>query len=196
MCGAASLYEANGRAGAFDPRIRPLWAGASVAGPAFTVRGAAADNLALHRAVAEAPAGAVIVAATGESTRVAVWGSLLSSICVERGVLGLVVDGAVRDVDRIRELGFPVFCAAVTLLGPAKQDPGTVGEAIEIGGVTVSPGDLVVACGDGVVVVAAGEVEAAVRRAEEIEARETEMIRRAVDGESTIVQLGLDTVIP
>jgi 4-hydroxy-4-methyl-2-oxoglutarate aldolase len=193
-CGIASLYEALERTGALQPRIRPLWEGASVAGPAFTVCGPAADNLPLHRAVAAAPAGAVVVATAGGDTDVAIWGSLLSSICLERGILGLVTDGAVRDVDRIRELRFPVFCAGVTVAGPVKQEPGMIGEPVTVAGVAVSPGDLVVGDGDGVVVVPAGTAGATVRRAEEIEAREAEMIRRAAGGESTIKQLGLDAI--
>jgi 4-hydroxy-4-methyl-2-oxoglutarate aldolase len=193
-CGIASLYEALERTGALESRIRPLWEGASVAGPVFTVRGQAGDNLPLHRAVAAAPAGVVIVAATGGDTHVAIWGSLLSSICVQRGILGLVTDGAVRDVDRIRELRFPVFCDGVNVAGPVKNDPGVLGEPVAIAGVGAATGDLVVGDGDGVVLVPAAIAEVTVRRAEEIEAREAEMIRRAVAGESTIVQLGLDPI--
>src|SRR3954447_18400652 len=190
--GAASLHEAQGRAGALDATIRPLWAPLVLAGPAFAVATSAADNLALHRAVAEAPPGVVIVAATGRSVEVPVWGSLLSSICKTKGVLGLITDGAVRDSDQIRELGFPVFCAGTGLTGPCKQDRGTIGEPIEIGGVDIAPGDWVVGGGDGVVAVPAERADDVVARAEEIERREAEIIRRAAAGESTLVQLGLD----
>lgn len=190
-CGAASIYEALGRNGAMDATVRPLWTPLGLAGPAFTVRSTSADNLALHRAVATAPAGVVIVAATDGSVEVPIWGSLLSSICSDRGILGLVTDGAVRDSDRIRELGFPTFCAGVGLLGPSKEDPGTLGEVIEIGGARVAPGDWVVGGGDGVVVVPAASIKEATERAEAVESRESEMIRRAVAGESTLVQLGI-----
>jgi 4-hydroxy-4-methyl-2-oxoglutarate aldolase len=107
-------------------------------------------------------------------------------------VLGFVTDGVVRDSDRIRELGFPVFCGGVALFGPQKERPGTLQAEIELEGVAVAPGDWIVADGDGVVVVPAGELDAALEAAEAIERREAQMIARARAGESTIAQLGLE----
>jgi 4-hydroxy-4-methyl-2-oxoglutarate aldolase len=190
-CGSASVYEALGRRSALPTSIRPLWPAGPVAGPAYTVATGPADNLALHRAVAEVPTGAALIATVGTSDR-AIWGGLLSSICTAKGVAAFVTDGSVRDTDRIRALGFPVFCSGVTIAAPEKRDRGTLQTSIEIGGVQIEPGDWVVADGDGVVIVAAARLEEVLHGAEAVEAREAQIIRRAIDGEPTTVQLGLE----
>jgi 4-hydroxy-4-methyl-2-oxoglutarate aldolase len=117
---SATLYEAAAsewlrRAGggampevAVDPTIRASWLGASVAGPAYTVRGSGGDNLALHRAVVAAPPGHVLVADLDDAA-FGHWGEVLAVAAQRRGLLGLVIDGGVRDRDELRALGFPVF---------------------------------------------------------------------------------------
>lgn len=193
-CGAASVYEALERRFALPSTIRPLWECGAIAAPAFTVTAGASDNLALHRAVAEAPAGVVIVASLGEGPA-AVWGSLLSSICRSKGIVGFVTNSRVRDTDRIRSLTFPVFCAGVTLTGPTKTDPGELQVTVTMGEVEISPSDLIVADGDGVVAVPAARALDTVEAAEAIETHEAEMVRRAGEGDSTIAQLGLQQLI-
>jgi 4-hydroxy-4-methyl-2-oxoglutarate aldolase len=190
-CGSASVYEALGRCSALDGSIRPLWPSGSVAGPAFTLSTGPADNLALHRGVADVGPGAVLIATVGASDR-AIWGSLLSSICSARGVVAFVTDGHVRDSDRIRALGFPVFCAGIRIGVPAKNDRGILQGRIEIGGMAIEPGDWIVADGDGIVVVPEARLDQVLEGAEAVEAREAEIIRRAIDGEPTTVQLGLE----
>jgi 4-hydroxy-4-methyl-2-oxoglutarate aldolase len=189
--GAAAIYEAMGRRNALPPGIKPLWSPLVVAGPAFTISTGPADNLALHRAVAEAPAGAFLVAATGASTEVPVWGDLLSTISLHKGIIGLVTDGAVRDSDRIRQLQFPVFCRGTSLYSPTKLDKGVLQEPIVLDGVDVAPGDWVVADGDGVVVIPVAEVGETLAAAQAVRKREAEIIERAKGGESTLVQLNL-----
>src|SRR5581483_7480955 len=110
-----------------DRAVRPVWTPVQAAGPAFTVETEADDNLALHRAVAEAPPGSVVVAAAGGGTK-AVFGDLLSHVAVARGVAALVTDGLVRASDRIRAAGFPVFCGGIALEAPAKRVWGGLGE--------------------------------------------------------------------
>jgi 4-hydroxy-4-methyl-2-oxoglutarate aldolase len=193
-CGVASVYEALGRRFALSATIRPLWSCAAIAGRAFTVRGVASDNLALHRAVADAPSGVVIAAEIADGDA-AVWGSLLSAICLDKGILALVTNGRVRDTDRIRQLGFPVFCAGVTVTGPTKQDRGELLTTISISDVAIAPGDWIVGDGDGVVVVPADIADGALAAAEAIETREAEIISRARDGETTIAQLGLQSLV-
>jgi 4-hydroxy-4-methyl-2-oxoglutarate aldolase len=190
--GAAAVYEALGRRNALPPGIRPLWTGLVLAGPAFTVECKAADNLALHRAVAEAPPGAVLVAATSRSTTVPVWGDLLSTISLNKGLAGFVTDGAVRDSNRIQHLKFPVFCQGTSLYAPTKDDFGTLGAPIVLEGVQVRPGDWLVADGDGVVVVPASELDSVIESAYAVREREAEMIRLAALGTSTLSQLNLD----
>jgi 4-hydroxy-4-methyl-2-oxoglutarate aldolase len=189
--GAASVLDACPGAARAGTAIRPLWTPLSMAGPAFTITTEPDDNLALHRAIAEAPAGSVVAVATGGSLRTAVFGDLLSRVAVGRGLAGLLTDGAVRDTDHIRLLAFPVFCAGVTLAAPAKRVWGTVGVPVRIGDADVAAGDWVVGDGDGVVVVPAASVTSTLARAETIREREAELVARALAGESTVDQLGL-----
>jgi 4-hydroxy-4-methyl-2-oxoglutarate aldolase len=189
--GAADVYEARGREGALPPGIDPLWRPLSLTGPAFTVGGRSADNLALHRAVAQAPPGVVLVASTEQSITVPIWGDLLSRISQAKGILGLITDGAVRDSDSIRALGFPVFCRGTGLFAPAKKHPGTLGEPIVLDGVRIGPGDWVLADGDGVVVIPREGVEQTIAEAKAVAERERQMVHRAELGESTLDQLGL-----
>ncbi|OYU78310.1 MAG: methyltransferase, partial [Burkholderiales bacterium PBB5] len=83
----------------------------------------------------------------------ALMGEIMSQQCVALGVAGVVIDGAVRDSEAIRELGFPMYAAGLNPNGPTKSVPGRLNHPISIGGVTVNPGDLVVGDADGVTVI-------------------------------------------
>ncbi len=108
----ATLYEAAGQLGAMVPEIRPLARGMRTAGPACTVACPPGDNLMLHVAVAGAIPGEVLVAQCHDFT-VGVWGEVLMTAARARGIAGLILDGAVRDVAALERSGFPVFCRAV-----------------------------------------------------------------------------------
>ncbi|MFG2551108.1 RraA family protein [Streptomyces sp. NPDC048581] len=162
----ATLYEASASAAhVCEPALRAAWPGARVAGPAFTVHGIGGDNLALHRAVAAAPAGSVLVVDL-QGARHGHWGEILAVAARQRGILGLVVDGGVRDVAEQAELGFPVFARHVTVVGTGKEHPGRFDAPVRVGDVVVRPGDLVVGDADGVVVVPADAVEETLDRAD------------------------------
>jgi 4-hydroxy-4-methyl-2-oxoglutarate aldolase len=151
--GAATLFEADRRVRAMRPDIAPLFRPISLCGPAYTVLAAPGDNLAVHLALAEAPAGSVLVVATGAELRKGFWGEVMTEAALARGIRGLVTDGAVRDTRAIRDLDFPVFCAGVAIPGTEKNVCGSRNMEIQIGGVEVGPGDLIVADDDGVIVV-------------------------------------------
>ena len=109
----------------------------------------------MREALETAPTGSVIVVDGGGSLERALWGDRLSGRAQERGILGLVVDGAVRDVDAIEELGFPVFAAGRCPTPPNRDVRGELNIPILCGGVEVKPGDHVYGDSDGVVVVSA-----------------------------------------
>ncbi|MFC8662396.1 RraA family protein [Streptomyces sp. NPDC057199] len=187
----ATLFEASSSAAhACDPALRAVWPGARVAGPAFTVRGIGGDNLALHRAVAAAPAGSVLVvdlqgAAHGH------WGEILAVAAQHRGILGLVVDGGVRDVAEQAALAFPVFARHVTVVGTGKEHPGQVAVPVRVGGVVVRPGDLVVGDADGVVVVPAQAVTETLDGSDARVAAERHALTAIRTGTTTLEYYGL-----
>lgn len=125
-----------------------------ILGTACTVKVYPGDNLMVHKALDVAQPGDVIVIDTSGSTMTAVLGDLISTKARHRGIAGFVVDGLVRDLAGIRELGdFPVFGRGVTPIGPLHRGPGEINHPIASGGVVVHPGDVIVGDLNGVVVV-------------------------------------------
>ena len=147
------LADVAGRRGALHGRIAPLATTMRFAGPALTVEVRPGDNLMIHAALAVARPGDVIVVDGKGDLTSALMGEIMSQQAVALGVVAVVIDGAVRDAEAIRELGFPMFAAALNPNGPTKHIPGRLNHPISIGGVTVRPGDLVVGDGDGVTVI-------------------------------------------
>lgn len=187
----ATISDCLNRFGAMAADVRRL-SGETLFGPAFTARTMAGESSTLHRAVAAAPSGSILVVDAGGYDDRAVWGEILSVAAVARGVRGAVIDGAVRDIDAIRSMGFPVFARANTPAGPHKGWRGDWGRLVSCGGVVVEPGDLVIGDGDGVVVVPSADVPQ-VRAA--VEARlelESGWRLRIETGESSVSVLGLD----
>ena len=156
------------------PRVRRLWRGATLAGPAVTVRTPPGQLASVRQALDGAQRGDVIVVGCGGSLATALWGDRMSRLALERGVAGLVVDGAVRDADGIEELRFPVFAAGVVPTPPGRDVLGEVGHPIECAGRLVSPGDFVYGDGDGVVVVPAALHDEVVAKARIALEQETE----------------------
>jgi len=154
---SATLYEASGLPIALDPHIRAAWSGARLSGPAFTVQGRGGDNLALHHAVLAAPAGSVLVV-DADGAQHGHWGEVLAVAAQQRGIVGLLIDGGVRDRDEQCQRGFPVFSRNDSILGTGKSYPGVLGQPVVLGGITIATGDLVVGDTDGVVAIAEFEV--------------------------------------
>lgn len=143
---------------AVDPQVRCLTGdGHRVCGPACTVKVFPGDNLMVHKALDVIEPGDVIVVDAGASDMNAVLGDLISTKARHRGAAGFVIDGLVRDLPNIRELGdFPVFARGTTPIGPLHRGPGEINYPVCCGGVVVNPGDLVVGDAMGVVVVPRG----------------------------------------
>ncbi len=133
--------------------IKPLQDGTRLAGQARTVTCMVGDNSALHAALSVVEAGQVLVVDAGGYEDTALWGGIMTRTAIERGIGGLVIDGAVRDAAEIRELGFKVFARAIVPAGPHKGFGGTIDGAISCGGCPVGPGDLIIGDDDGVCVV-------------------------------------------
>jgi 4-hydroxy-4-methyl-2-oxoglutarate aldolase len=172
--------------------IRAAWPGARVAAPAFTVRCTHGDNLAIHVAVARAPAGSALVVDTGLDPTRGYWGEVLTTGAEARGITGLVIDGGVRDVDALAAHAFPVFSAAIALPGATKEMPGALGEPVTIGDAIVAPGDWVVGDADGVVVIAAASLADVLAAGRAREAKERKMFDELRAGRTTLELLDLD----
>jgi 4-hydroxy-4-methyl-2-oxoglutarate aldolase len=188
---AATLYEAAGQRGMLDPSIKPVWPGAKVCGPAVTVSCPARDNLMLHHAVAVAEPGSVLVASAEGYQYAGAWGEVLSVAAQARGIAGLVIDGAVRDIEAITERHFPVFSRGLAIGACKKERIGTLQEPIDLGGVIVRWGDIVVGTGDGVVVLDATTIEPVLSSAIARREREAEIFRQLQTGKTTIEILNL-----
>jgi 4-hydroxy-4-methyl-2-oxoglutarate aldolase len=170
------LADVAGRRGALHGRIAPLAPTMRFAGPALTVEVRPGDNLMIHAAMAIAKPGDVIVVDGKGDLHSALMGEIMCQQCVAIGVVGVVIDGAVRDSVAIRELGLPMYAAGLNPNGPTKNVAGRLNHSISIGGVTVHPGDLVVGDADGVTVVERDKAAAMLPLAAEKLAAETRRI--------------------
>ncbi len=191
--GSATLGESGARLMA--PRIAPAWPGARVAAPVFPVRCTSGDNLAIHVAAAEAPAGSVLVVDVGELSDFGYWGEILTTGAQARGIAGLVIDGGVRDILAIETLGFPVFAATIALRGASKNQPGAVNIPIRCGGASIVRGDWVVGDADGVVIVPGEHLDAVIQEAATRAQKEAAMLEALRGGKTTIKLLKLDTSV-
>jgi regulator of RNase E activity RraA len=123
-------------------------------GPACTVKVFPGDNLMVHKSLDIVKPGDVVVIDASSSTMTAVLGDLISMKARHRGIAGFVIDGLLRDLPAILELGdFPVFARGVTPIGPLHRGPGEINFAVSVGGIVVHPGDVIVGDLNGVVVV-------------------------------------------
>ncbi|MBC2640486.1 MULTISPECIES: NAD(P)-binding domain-containing protein [unclassified Rhodococcus (in: high G+C Gram-positive bacteria)] len=173
----ANIGDARQRMGMVDSGIHAMWKGARIVGRARTVWTRAGDNKALHEALAKVQPGEVIVInGQGDQNR-ALMGELIAERARSRGCVGMVIDGAARDIDVLQEIGFGVWARAVNPSGPYKDGPGKIDVPVAVGGVVCAPGDLVVADDDGVIIVPAAEAFTSLAGGRAVEADEAQ--RRA-----------------
>lgn len=149
----------------------------TMAGPALTVRVAAGDNLAIHKALdLVKPGDVVVVDGDGDVSRALV-GEIMMTIAQERGAAGFVIDGAVRDLNAFVQAGFPCFARTAIHRGPFKNGPGDINVNVSIGGLIVKPGDIVVGDDDGVVAFPQAIAANLLKAVHAQEMRESEILR-------------------
>jgi len=170
--GTATVYEAAGRAGLIDLDLHRIVPGSRAAGPARPVLCGRGDNLMVHAAIAHARPGDVLVLTMPDPFPVALVGDLLATQAQRQGVAALLVDGAVRDVEELADLGLPVWARWIRVRGAAKDVPGTLDEPVTVGGQRIAAGDIVVLDADGAAVVPQARTEAVLEASLEREERE------------------------
>jgi 4-hydroxy-4-methyl-2-oxoglutarate aldolase len=170
--GTATVYEAAGRKGLVDLDLHRIVPGSRAAGPARPILCGQADNLMAHAAIAHANPGDVLVLTMPVPRPVALVGDLLATQAKARGVAGLLINGSVRDVEELVEIGLPIWARWIRVRGAGKDAPGTIDEPVIVGGARIAAGDTVVLDADGAAVVAQERVEQVLEAARAREKKE------------------------
>jgi 4-hydroxy-4-methyl-2-oxoglutarate aldolase len=193
--GVATVHEVAGRIGIVDLPLTQVVPGSRVAGPARIALCAPGDNTMVHAVIAQAKPGDILVLTSTEPAPVALIGDLLATQAHTRGVAGILVDGAVRDLDELVEIGLPIWTRFVRAQGATKGEVGKLDVAVVVGGTEIRPGDLVVMDCDGAMALPCERVDEVLALALAREEKERAMRERYVAGELSYDVNGLREVV-
>lgn len=187
------VADAQERAGVMRSYMNPLTTQGSFVGPALTVRMEPGNQVDCLDALSVAQEGDVIVVDAAGETETSIWGGLMAGLCMMKGVVGAVVDGAIRDTDEIRDLGFLIHSKAIVPRSThtpfsGRMEPLEINVSIQCAGVLVHPGDIIVADEVGVTVVALEKADSVLKNARE-QAEKEESTRARIREGKTVEEL-------
>lgn len=168
-----------------DYAIRPVHHSMKLAGPVYTVEQPGGTNFPILQAIEKAPAGSVLIVNSQSSMQAGQFGDLMASACLSRGIVGLIIDGSVRDVPDLIRMNFPVFARGSTPRGNATYE-GTLNQPIQCGGILVNPDDIVFADATGIVVFPKIKAEAIYKQAIVITTTEMGIHQQMMEGKGLL----------
>jgi RraA family protein len=179
---AANIGDVVNRMQSMRGNFRAYGGRRTLAGPAYTVRARAGDNLMLHESLDLAQPGDVIVCDAGGDMGTAIMGDIMARYAASRGIAAIIIDGAVRDIEGLAKLHLGVWARGVTPAGPYKEGPGEIGYPVSCGSLVVMPGDLIACDEDGVVVVPYADAASVIAAAEAHSEKEHESMKAIDEG--------------
>lgn len=177
----SNIADEMNRFSCVDARLKPLNK-EPLLGPAFTVKARIADNLMFHKALELAQPGDVIVVDVQGDLVNSVTGEIMMREAHKKGIAGIVVDGAVRDSEALREMNMAIYAAGVTPKGPYKDGPGEINVPVSCGGVVVNPGDIVIGDSDGIVIISPKDAPEILEKAKAKQSKEQIAFKQIEDG--------------
>lgn len=188
---AAVVSDMMNRSQVMGARIKPAAPGMKICGQARTVTCMSGDNSAPHRLIGMCRKGEVMVIDARGSENVAIWGGIMTEAAITRGIGGIVVEGAIRDVAEIRARGFAAFSSAIVPAGPHKNFGGTIDGQVSVGDCPVNPGDLIIGDDDGVAVVPLAWAERMLSASQQKIKDEADVIKKIHEGVNQADLMGL-----